>query len=40
MHRIQVRRHETLKTIVVSDLVRAHTCPGHDNGSQAELAGR
>jgi hypothetical protein len=40
MHLIPVRRHGTPETNLVSDLVRTHTCPGHENGPQAELAGR
>jgi hypothetical protein len=35
-----LRRSGTPETILVSDLVRTHTSPGHENGPQAELAGR
>jgi len=35
-----VRHSETPETILVSGLVRVHTSPGHENGPQAELAGR
>jgi hypothetical protein len=40
MHRIQVGRCETPETIVVSDLVRTHISPEHENDPQARLAGR
>jgi len=40
MHLIHVRRRGTPETTLVSDLVRTHTCPTHENGPQAELAGR
>jgi len=40
MRLVQLRRCETPETIVVSDLVRTHTSPAHDNGPQAKLAGR
>jgi len=37
---LTLRRCQTPETIVVSDLVRTRISPGHDNGPQAELAGR
>jgi hypothetical protein len=37
---VDLRHGGTPETIVASDLVRTHTFPGHDNGPQAELAGR
>ena len=40
MRLIQVRRGETPETSLVSGWVRMHTSPGHENGPQAELAGR
>jgi hypothetical protein len=36
----KLRHGGTPETILVTDLVTAHTSPGHDNGPQAELAGR
>jgi len=35
-----LRHSGTPETIPVTDLVTAHTSAGHDNGPQAELAGR
>jgi len=35
-----VRHGETPETALVRDLVRTHTSPEHENGPQAELAGR
>jgi len=35
-----LRRGGTPETILVTDLVTAHTSAGHENGPQTELAGR
>ena len=37
MHLIHVRDCGTPETSLVSDLVRTHTSPGHENGPQAKL---